>query len=79
LYNNGVALNNANPVNFANARLFSTAGIDPRNNIWRVNTGGELIDSVTRRVKGGVARKYDPENWEDYAFQPSNRAEANID
>ena len=78
LYNQGVALANANPVNYANVRLFSTAGIDPRNNIWNVTTGADLIDPVTKMVKPGVTRKYDPENWEDYAFQPSNRSEANL-
>ena len=78
LYNQGVAVNNADPVNYANTRLFSGSGIDPRNNIWNVTTGAELIDPVTRRVKPGVTRKYDPESWQDYAFQASNRSEGNL-
>ncbi|MEO5947651.1 MAG: SusC/RagA family TonB-linked outer membrane protein [Chitinophagaceae bacterium] len=78
LYNNGVALNSADPVNYANIRLFSTAGISPNNNIWLATTGAALIDPVTRMVRPGSFRKYDPERWEDYAFQPSNRTEANI-
>ncbi|RYY01017.1 MAG: SusC/RagA family TonB-linked outer membrane protein [Gammaproteobacteria bacterium] len=78
LYNEGVARANADPTAFANTRLFSANGIDPRNNIWNVTTGAELIDPATRTVRPGVTRKYNPENWEDYAFQPSNRAEANI-
>ncbi|RZK45774.1 MAG: SusC/RagA family TonB-linked outer membrane protein, partial [Pedobacter sp.] len=78
LYNQGVATGNANPTNFANTNLFSGSGIDPRNNIWNVANGAELIDPTTRTVRSGVTRKFDPENWEDYAFQPSNRAEANI-
>lgn len=78
LYNQGVKLKNADPVAYANARLFSTAGISPNNNIWNVTTGGALIDPVTRTVKAGVTRKYDPERWQDYAFQPSTRFEANI-
>jgi TonB-dependent SusC/RagA subfamily outer membrane receptor len=49
LYNQGVAVGNANPVNYANVRLFSTAGISPNNNIWKnVTTGADLIDPVTR-------------------------------
>ncbi len=79
LYNEGVIVNNANPTNYANTRLFSANGIDPRNNIWRnVTTGADLIDPTTRTVLPGVTRLYDPENWEDYAFQPSNRLESNI-
>lgn len=79
LYNEGVLVGNANPTNYANSRLFSANGIDPRNNIWRnVTTGADLINPTTRTVLPGVTRLYDPENWEDYAFQPSNRIESNI-
>lgn len=78
LYNEGVKLGNANPVNYANTRLFSANGISPNNNIWNVTSGADLIDPTTRTVKAGVTRKYDPERWYDYAVQPSNRTEANI-
>ena len=78
IYNQGVKANNANPVNYANTRLFSGNGISPNNNIWNVKTGAELIDPTTRTVKPGVTRKYDPERWEDYAFQSSTRREANL-
>lgn len=78
LYNEGVARANANPTNFANTNLFSGTGIDPRNNIWNAATGAELIDPSTRMVRAGVTRKFNPENWEEYAFQPSNRTEANV-
>lgn len=78
LYNHGRIINNADPVAYANARLFSTAGIDVDYNMWKVANGGELIDPNTRSVKAGVQRKYDPENWEDYAFQNSNRQEVNL-
>lgn len=78
LYNQGVSVKNANPEAYANTRLFSTAGISVNNNIWKVANGGELIDPVTRTVKSGVVRKYDPENWEDYAFQNSARNEVNV-
>jgi TonB-linked SusC/RagA family outer membrane protein len=78
LYNQGVALGNANPTNYANVRLFSTAGISPNNNIWNVTNGADLIDPTTRTVKAGVTRKFNPENWEQYGFQNSARNEANV-
>lgn len=78
LYNEGVKIGNANPTNYANTRLFSGNGIDPSNNIWNVTTGADLIDPVTRTVKSGVTRKYDPERWKDYSFEPSNRIETNL-
>lgn len=78
LYNEGVKAGNPDPTNYANTRLFSNNGISPNNNIWNVTTGADLIDPVTRTVKAGVTRKYDPERWEDFAFQPSTRTEANI-
>ena len=46
--------------------------------MWNVADGGELIDPATRQVREDVTRKYNPENWEDYAFQPANRIEANL-
>ncbi|MBC5992850.1 SusC/RagA family TonB-linked outer membrane protein [Pontibacter cellulosilyticus] len=78
LYNRGVAINNADPVKYANDRLFSTSGVRTGYNLWNVANGGELIDPLTRSVRPGVTRKYDPENWEDYAFQNSARREYNV-
>jgi TonB-linked SusC/RagA family outer membrane protein len=78
LYNQGRAVNNADPVTYANTRLFSANGISANNNIWNVTTGADLINPTTKTIKPGVTRKYDPENWEDYAFQPSVRYETNI-
>ena len=78
MYNQAVAKGVANPTADANAKLFSASGISPNNNIWNAATGADLIDPATKMVKAGVTRKYDPENWKDYAFQPSNRTEANI-
>lgn len=77
LYNEGVASGSTNPVNFANTNLFSGNGIDPSNNIWNV-PGADLIDPITRTVKPNVKRLFDPEDWEEYAFQPSSRVEANV-
>ncbi|MBD0349638.1 MAG: SusC/RagA family TonB-linked outer membrane protein [Flavisolibacter sp.] len=78
LYNEGVARGSAGPGNFANTRLFSSNGISLNNNIWNVTSGAQLIDSTTRMIRQGITRKFDPERWEDFAFQPSNRSEANI-
>jgi TonB-linked SusC/RagA family outer membrane protein len=77
MYNWGTILGNSNPTNFANTYLFSRYGISANNNIWNV-AGNQLIDPTTKTLKSGVARKYDPENWEDYAFQASNRVESNV-
>ncbi|MDB5264133.1 MAG: SusC/RagA family TonB-linked outer membrane protein, partial [Adhaeribacter sp.] len=77
LYNQGVARNDANPTNFANTRLFSTAGIRTNYNLWNA-TAAQLIDPATRTVRPDVTRKYDPENWEDFAFQNAARNEVNV-
>lgn len=78
MYNQAVAKGSADPIKTANDLLFSSKGISPNNNIWNVTSGADLIDPDTRKVKPGVTRKYNPENWEDYAFQPSNRSEVNV-
>jgi TonB-linked SusC/RagA family outer membrane protein len=77
IYNQGRIVNNADPVKFANDRLFSTAGIRTGYNMWNA-TAAELIDPETRTVRPGVTRRYDPENWEDHAFQNSARREYNL-
>ena len=38
----------------------------------------QLIDPQTRTVRNGVARRYDPENWANYAFQDASRQEVNL-
>ncbi|WP_086478389.1 MULTISPECIES: SusC/RagA family TonB-linked outer membrane protein [Arenibacter] len=80
LKNRGAALGNdeAASITYANDNLFSARGISPNYNMWNVANGGELIDPTTGLVRDGVTRKYNPENWEDYAFQPSTRTEANL-
>ena len=78
LFNRGVATGQADAIGYANARLFSSAGISPQYNLYNVEDGGELIDPDTRMVRDGVTRKYDPENWEDFGFQNSIRTEANL-
>ena len=78
MHNQGVIVGNADPVAYANVRLFSTAGIATVNNLWNAANGGELIDPATRTVRPGVTRKFDPERWEDYGFQSSSRHDVNV-
>lgn len=80
IFNNDADPDNnvGDPVAYANAVLFSGEGIDPKYNLWNVANVGQLIDPATGMVRPGVTRKYNPEDWEDYAFQPSNRTEANV-
>lgn len=68
---------NTYATNLANTRLFSSRGLPTAFNIWN-STGPNLIDPVTRTVKAGISRKYDPEDWSDYAFQQAARTEANV-
>ncbi|QDO93789.1 SusC/RagA family TonB-linked outer membrane protein [Formosa sediminum] len=77
LKNRGNILGN-DGITYANDNLFSSSGIATEYNMWNVADGSELIDPVTGKVRDGVTRKYNPENWEDYAFQESNRTEANV-
>jgi TonB-linked SusC/RagA family outer membrane protein len=78
IYNQG-NIRNEDPVDFANTNLFSsTIGINPSYNSWNIENVSDLIDPVTRTVKNGVTRRYTPEDWADYAFQPSFRSEANL-
>ncbi len=69
--------NDAAKINAANTRLFGTGGLNAKYNMWNV-AGDQLIDPVTRTVKAGVARKYNPESWRDLAFQSSSRKEYNV-
>jgi TonB-linked SusC/RagA family outer membrane protein len=79
LYNqgdpNGVITDRAQ---YANQALFSGEYIGSAYNMWKVNNVSELIDPATKQVRPGVQRKYNPENWEDHAFQSSNRSEVNV-
>ena len=75
----GVQSGEADPVAYANQNLFDAGlGVDPKYNMWNVADGGELIDPSTGQVRPGVTRRYDPEDWEDYAFQNSIRSEFNM-
>lgn len=75
--NRGRLLGQANPIAYANNNLFGSAGISPNYNMWGVSAA-QLIDPTTGQVRPGIGRLYDPENWEDYAFQTSARTENNL-
>lgn len=82
VYNHGKYKTKGTPVTdyvkYANDNLFSGISVDPKYNMWNVTKASDLIDPVTGEVRPGVTRKYTPENWADYAFEPSKRTEANI-
>jgi len=78
VYNQG-NLRGLNPIDFANNNLFNgTLGINSSYNSWDVQNVSDLIDPITRTVKPGVNRRYTPEDWSEFAFQPSFRNEANL-
>ena len=66
-----------NAAAWASNNLWGDNGINPKYNLWGV-PGSSLIDPTTRTVRAGIKRKYDPERWEDYAFQTSVRSEHNL-
>ena len=80
LVNLGKIQKAADPYAYASARLFASPGTGSATyNMWKVKNGLELIDPATGKVRPGVARKYNPENWEDYAFSDNNnRQEVNL-
>ena len=77
-YTRGVIESESDPVAFANEKLFGRSGIGTAYNMWNVANVNELIDPDTWTVREGVTRRYSPENWEDHAFQRSQRTEANL-
>lgn len=77
LYNQGRASGQADPVAFANSRIFSSSGLPTAFNIWNL-TGPNLVDPSTKMVKSTAVRKYTPEKWADLGFQSSARTEANV-
>jgi len=91
IYQRGLLGNNGDrnaAIAYANLNLFEGANADvsdisPVYNMWNTSNSGaqgvsELIDPATGTVRPGVSRRYTPERWEDYAFQNSNRTEANV-
>ena len=60
---------------FANKNLFGNLGIHSDYNMWNV---GGANNPATGRINDGVTRKYNPEDWSDYAFQTAVRKEYNV-
>ena len=77
LYNQARLKNDPNAAATASNGLFGGTGISTAYNLWNV-PGANLIDPATRQVRDGVQRKYNPENWRDYAFKPGLRSETNV-
>ncbi|WP_160067336.1 SusC/RagA family TonB-linked outer membrane protein [Sphingobacterium bovisgrunnientis] len=67
---------NEQATTYANGQIVSAGA--GKLNIWNVTNGSELIDPATRTVLSSATRKFDPENWEDYAFQNSTRTDVNV-
>jgi len=65
------------PEDYANKNLFGRIGISPDYNMWNT-AGSNLIDPATGKVREGVMRRYNPEDWADYAYQTSVRSEYNV-
>ncbi|SNQ43790.1 SusC/RagA family TonB-linked outer membrane protein [Cellulophaga lytica] len=65
-------------VAYANAYLFSQRGINSNFNYFNTDDVSQIIDPATGKVRAGVERKYNPEDWADYAFQSSIRKEVNL-
>mgnify|MGYP000577608768 CR=1 FL=1 len=63
-----------NGAEYATARLFSSAGLNPKYNMWNAE-GTSLIDPATGSFYPSVGRRYDPEIWRDYAFNDARRNE----
>ena len=66
-----------NAVGFANSNIFSNSGIRADFNLWGV-PASQLIDPATKQIRPGFGRRYNPEDWKDYAFQTSIRTENNL-
>ncbi len=78
IFNRGVITGQADPVQYANSRLFTDNYVPAGYNLWNVADGGELIDPSTRMVRDGVTRKYNPQRYADLSFDSAIRTETNI-
>ncbi len=76
-FDNTLDLENGTPGEYASKYLFDKekGGISSHYNMWKSAT---MIDPVTGKFIAGVERKYNPKDWEDEAFQNSNRLESNV-
>jgi TonB-linked SusC/RagA family outer membrane protein len=78
LFNKATANGDPDPAATANANLFGGAGIGAAYNFYATTDVSQIIDPATKTVIPGTARKYTPENWEDFGFQNSIRQEASL-
>ncbi|GAA4293413.1 SusC/RagA family TonB-linked outer membrane protein [Aestuariibaculum suncheonense] len=78
IYNRGDITGSADPVAYANSRLFTNNYVAPGYNMWNVANGGELIDPATHMVRDGVTRKYTPRLYADEAFDSAFRNEGSL-
>ncbi|WP_440069613.1 SusC/RagA family TonB-linked outer membrane protein [Tenacibaculum discolor] len=78
IYNEGAFDGSADPVAYANARLFTSVGAGDGYNMWNVTDASALIDPVTKTVRPGVQRLFTPEKYADLAFGTGIRQEANV-
>lgn len=65
------------PGEFATQNVFGTSGINAKYNYYKETDPAQIFDT-NGKIRPNLARKYTPENWKDYAFQPSARTEANV-
>ena len=77
-YNKAALNGSTTPAADANANLFGPQGISEAYNLWNTTDISQLIDPQTRTAREGVTRRYDPENWANYAFQDASRQEVNL-
>ncbi len=78
IFNRGIGEGESDPAAYANANLFTGSYINPAYNMWNAADAAALIDPVTRTVRPGVTRKYNPESFRDLSFRTSYRTEANL-
>lgn len=65
------------PADYANAYIFGNKGISDKYNYYKEQDPSKIFDE-NGKVRPGLERRYTPEAWSDYAFQPSTRMESNL-
>lgn len=74
----GVTIGEEDPLSYASSNLFNDRiGINTKYNFYDTE-GSSVIDSNTGRIAANVGHLYEPEDWEDEAFQNSSRREINL-
>ncbi len=75
----GNVMDEATAAAYASASLFNpqAGGLNSVYNMWNVD-GANLINQQTGRFNEGVARRYQPDSWEDELFRTGQRVDAGI-